>query len=71
MFVKPWSLPRGNPVVYLSMSRKEWHKILRGLKETKVNYLRKRSIAVWLLRSQAIAYLVSVGITPTAPSLRS
>lgn len=26
----PWPSPRGNPVVYLSMSRKERHKMLRG-----------------------------------------
>lgn len=26
----PWPSPRGNPVVYVSMSRKEWHRMLRG-----------------------------------------
>ena len=30
MFVTPWPLPRGNPVVYISMSRKERHNIPRG-----------------------------------------
>lgn len=30
IFVWPWLSPRGKPVVYVSMSRKEWHKILRG-----------------------------------------
>lgn len=32
MSVRPWALPRGNPVVYVSMSRKDRHMILRGCK---------------------------------------
>lgn len=32
MFVWPWPVPRGNPVVYVSMSLKDRHKILRGCK---------------------------------------
>lgn len=30
MFEEPWPSPRGNPVVYVSMSWKERHKMLRG-----------------------------------------
>lgn len=35
MSVRPWPSPRGNPVVYVSMSLKEWHNILRGCKNDK------------------------------------
>lgn len=60
MFGRPRPLPRGNPVVYASMSLKEWHNILRGCKIDKYHYHHHTCINIvhnWYLGIFSVAWI--------------